>query len=176
MKNNTNIYDIDGELLRKADDNHEMTIEEAQERMKNYGKKAEEHPEKAEIYKTYIKNLSNYVFNKISQMSSDEFTEYVKKISPKVETSKEDIEKALNDVKESINDGETAEDTTDEVPTEHTGDNESNANEELGDAEIIERNDSDIHAQRTITQDDLLVEREGVKDTPMDEYVEYTEE
>ena len=69
MRNETNIYDIDGDLIRAAGDNHHMTIEEAQERMREYGKKAEEHPEKADIYREYIKNLSNYVYNKISAMS-----------------------------------------------------------------------------------------------------------
>lgn len=103
MKNYSNIYDIDNEIVREADDNHQMTIEEAQERMRKYGKKAEENPEKADIYRTYIRNLANYVYNKISQMSSDEFTEYVQKTIPQSQqTAPEDIEKALNEVSESI--------------------------------------------------------------------------
>lgn len=103
MKNTTNIYDIDGEIIRQADDNHKMTIEEAQERMKYYGKKAEEEPEKADIYRVYVRNLSNYVYNLISQMSQDEFSDYVSNtIQKPTETSSEEVEKALNEVVEDM--------------------------------------------------------------------------
>lgn len=81
MKNETNIYDIDGEIIRKAGDNHEMTIEEAQEKMKAYAKKAEDNPEKADVYRTYVRNLSNFVYNKLMMMSKDEFSDYVAKPS-----------------------------------------------------------------------------------------------
>ena len=63
MKNNTNIYDIDGELIRKAGDNHEFTIDEAKEKIENYKKKLEnldKDDSKASIYKTYIDNLQRY--------------------------------------------------------------------------------------------------------------------
>lgn len=103
MKNETNIYDIDGEIIREAGDNHKMTIEEAQKRMSDYAKKAEENPEKAEIYKSYIRNLSNYVYNLLSMMSKDEFTEYVSKTLPNsTKTKSEDVEKALNDMSEEL--------------------------------------------------------------------------
>lgn len=39
MKNNTNIYDVDGEIIRAAGDNHRFTIEEAQSKIKYYREK-----------------------------------------------------------------------------------------------------------------------------------------
>lgn len=98
MKNETNIYDIDGEIVRKAGDNHKMTIEEAQEKMRAYAKKAEDNPEKADVYRTYVRNLSNFVYNKLMMMSKDEFSDYVAKTLPKSakKTTAEEVENALN--------------------------------------------------------------------------------
>ena len=151
-----------------------MTIEEAQERMREYGKKAEEHPEKADIYREYIKNLSNYVYNKISAMSQEEFTEYVHKNMPKTEkTDQADIEKALNEL---ANDTETAGNPENEVQGTISGDSSSTTNEESGDDETVGRELSDIHEERTVSQSDLLVERPDSSPTVMDEYVSFTEE
>lgn len=36
MKNNTNIYDIDGEIIRQAGDNHQFSIDEAKEKIQHY--------------------------------------------------------------------------------------------------------------------------------------------
>lgn len=67
MNNVTNIYDIDGELIRTAGDNHEMTIDEAKEQLKKYEEKVKELTEtdpnnsKIVIYNNYIKNLASYI-------------------------------------------------------------------------------------------------------------------
>lgn len=68
MTNNTNIYDIDGNLLRAAGDNHEMTAEEAKAKIEEYQEKIkqlsdnEENAHKIGVYKTYIRNLQMYMF------------------------------------------------------------------------------------------------------------------
>jgi hypothetical protein len=36
MKNNSNIYDIDGNIIRPAEDNHRFTIDEAKEKVQFY--------------------------------------------------------------------------------------------------------------------------------------------
>lgn len=67
MNNVTNIYDIDGELIRTAGDNHEMTVDEAKEQLKKYEEKVKELTEtdpnnsKIVIYNNYIKNLASYI-------------------------------------------------------------------------------------------------------------------
>lgn len=186
MKNNSNIYDIDGELIRGIDDTHEWTIEEVQKKMENYRKKRDELPEndpKTAVYNTYLRNLGNYLVSL-----------YVNAPKPELETNKDAIRDAIqqlaNDVEgegttvdrkveqslvEHIqeklnNDTETGENTENEVSGSTPNDNKSTGNEESGDDEAIERPISDIHEERPTTQDSLLVERDGVVNN-MDEYV-----
>lgn len=66
-KPKTNIYDIDGKLIRKAGDNHQFTIEECQERIKYYLELLKalttEDPDyaiKASTYNQYVDNLVSY--------------------------------------------------------------------------------------------------------------------
>lgn len=171
MKTETNIYDINGEIIRQAGDNHEFTISEAQERLQHYRKlldaeKLAEEPDKKKIdtYNIYINNLANYVAYKMTQLSSDELAELIG-VNNLKKTDAEEINKALNDT-------ETIADTANEVPEKSTTDNtESNTDEKPGDDETIGRELSDIPEERPITQDDLLVERDDVK-TVMDEVIE----
>lgn len=60
MTNNSNIYDIDGEILREAGDTSELSVEEAQTRLEKYKEKAQkldENDPKLKVYTTYIHNL-----------------------------------------------------------------------------------------------------------------------
>ena len=76
MNNVTNIYDIDGELIRTAGDNHEMTIDEAKEQLKKYEEKVKELTEtdpsnsKIVIYNNYIKNLASYILTLYTKQSA----------------------------------------------------------------------------------------------------------
>ena len=174
MKTETNIYDINGEIIRQAGDNHEFTISEAQERLQHYRKlldaeKLAEEPDKKKIdtYNIYINNLANYVAYKMTQLSSDELADLIG-VNNLKKTDTEDINKTLNDT-------ETTTDTTDEVPDgQATEDTEGNTDEESGDAETVGRELSDVSEKRPLTQDDLLVERDNVT-TNMDEIVEVDE-
>lgn len=174
MKTETNIFDINGEIIRQAGDNHEFTISEAQERLQHYRKlldaeKLAEEPDKKKVdtYNIYIKNLANYVAYKMTQLSNDELAELIG-VNNLKKTDTEDINKALNDT-------ETTTDTTNEVPDgQVTEDTEDNTDEESGDAETVGRELSDVSEKRPLTQDDLLVERDNVI-TNMDEIVEVDE-
>lgn len=107
MKNNTNIYDIDGELIRKAGDNHEFTIDEAKEKIENYKKKLEnldKNDSKSSIYKTYIDNLQRYIFAQYSNMSSDKLIELFGTQNTK--TKEEDVTAALTELENDINEEE----------------------------------------------------------------------
>lgn len=183
MKNNANIYDIDGEIIRPAGDNHQWTIEEAKEKIQYYQEKikelsekenpTEEDTKKIGIYQDYCKNLMNFEWSKLMQMNQKDFTNYMStNLASKVgETSEEDVKEALNEVKNDIDAGEN---TTDEVQEASPNDNESITNEEPRDDEAVERVRSSVHEERPITQDSLLVERDGVVNN-MDEYVDYEE-
>lgn len=68
MNNYTNIYDIDGDLIRAAGNNKKLTIEEAQERIKNYiekikslDKESSDYLLKLNTYNQYVDNLANYI-------------------------------------------------------------------------------------------------------------------
>ena len=184
MKTNTNIYDIDGEIIRPAGDNHHFTIDEAKEKIQIYQAKIKELTEKEDkteedlkklaIYQDYCKNLMNYEWAELMKMDQKDFTNYMStNLAGKVgETSEEDVNKALNEIK---NDIEAGENTTDEVLEASPNDNESTTNEEPRDDETVERVRSSVHEERPITQDSLLVERDGVN-TVMDEYIEPIEE
>lgn len=173
MKNDTNIYDIDGEILRKAGDNEKMTLEEAENRIKKYKEKLEELDEndpKAAIYTDYIKNLNGYIIQLYSTTNKQDFIDKINKIS-----QEEQVKKALEDLENDIeNDGKTEGNTNNEIQGQTPGDNSSNADKELGNDEAIERSNSDVYEEGPKAQSDLLVERESVN-TVMDEYVPYEE-
>ena len=173
MNNNSNIYDIDGNIIRKADDNHKWTVDEVKEKIEYYRKKLQdlaEDDKKAVIYTTYMRNLSNYLFVLYSQMPAEQLQAEIN--AAKALSTDEQVKKAMEELSNSLeDDGTTAEGTTDEVPNEPTTDNESTTNEEPGDVTPIDGGDSNIHEERPISQSDLLVEREGVN-TVMDEYIE----
>jgi hypothetical protein len=176
MKNNSNIYDIDGELIRPIDDNHQWTIEEAKNRVNYYQEKiqqlnnkedkTEEDKQKIRIYTQYCTNLINYEWSKMMKMDPNDL---LNTISPK--TTEEDVNNALNELN---NDIETGDDTENSLSEQPTGDNEYTTNEELRDDEAIERSNSDVHEERSISQSDLLVERDNVTNN-MDEYVDFEE-
>ena len=77
MKNETNIYDIDGNIIRQAGDNHKMTIDEAKEKIEEYRKKllevGENHPN-AIKYATYMRNLSQYIASLYAKMTPEELS------------------------------------------------------------------------------------------------------
>lgn len=75
MQNDTNIYDINDELIREAGDNHKMTIEEAEERIKSYRDKLNDPNETEEnrtSYRTYVRNLQNYIANLYANLTKRE--------------------------------------------------------------------------------------------------------
>lgn len=173
MRNNTNIYDIDGELIRKADDLHKFTLDELRKKVDYYDKKLKEVDEnspKYMVYLTYKRNLASYIFqNHMSEIVQQYTKEHQdKSIDEQVKTAIEELQKEVD------NDGEAGEDTTAEVSNEYTTNNEGNTNTQSGDDEVIERTDSNISEESGESKGDILVERENVN-TVMDEYVDYEE-
>lgn len=112
MTTNSNIYDIDGELLRYSGDNDKMTIEEAQERIKSYQKKLNELSEKdpknpkLSIYNTYVKNLQSYVLNQY--ILHPELIPHVENVTS------EQIQNAIEELKAEVEAEEKKEEVMDE--------------------------------------------------------------
>jgi len=173
MNNNSNIYDVDGEIIRKYNDDHKWTVEEVKNKIEYYRNKLQnlaEDDKKAILYTTYMRNLSNYLFVLYSQMPAEQLQAEID--AAKAVTSDEQVRKAMEELANEVNNDEnTAESTTNEVPNEPTPDNEGTTDEEPGDVTPIDGGNSDIHEERPLSQSDLLVERNGVN-TVMDEYIE----
>lgn len=129
MKNNTNIYDIDGDLIRPAGDTHKMTIEEAQKRMEHYRKKLSEIKEtdkKAIYYATYMRNLSNYLMQQYMSMPQDKLQQLIDK-----HNTEESIKKAMEELQEEVDN--TPSDTVmdeyvdfEEIPAQNEDNTEQN--------------------------------------------------
>ena len=100
MKNNSNIYDIDGEILRESGNTEELSLEEAQKRLDSYQKKlnelAEKEPnsQKLSVYNTYIKNLQSYIFN--YYLLHPELMQQFSK------TTQDESQKAMEDLKKDV--------------------------------------------------------------------------
>lgn len=174
MKNNNNIYDIDGELIRNIDDLHGWTVDEAKQKVEYYQAKLKELPEgdpKRPIYENYIRNLNVYRLNLILKDPNT----FLKNVQVDNRTDEEKAVDALKElIEEANNDGDAETNTKDEISGETAGSDENTANEEPGDDVPVGRDDSDIHEERSVTQSDLLVPREEVN-TSMDEYVQFEE-
>lgn len=144
MKNNSNIYDIDGETVRRFDDVHRFTALEATNICKKYigkiqnlrskGNLTQDEQKKLAIYNTYCKNLQNYIQVQLMSMTKEEVEEYYKATIPQKpqETTQEQIEKAIEELK---NDTQTTENTTAEV----SGSQDPGSNEDDRDG-ITQRN------------------------------------
>ena len=179
MKNNSNIYDFNGDLIRAFDDTHKWTIEEAQEKIKEYQEKIKEVGEdskEAIIYATYIRNLTKYIWEQYAKMTPEEFAKHVE-IAKKERSTSEQVENAINELKKELedeNDRTTEESISNKIPGTIPGDNESNTNTEFGDDTAEQRESSDVHEEGPTAQSDLLVERTDVNNS-MDEYVTFEE-
>lgn len=113
----TNIYDIDGKLIRGTEDTHEWTIEEAQERIKYYvellkalNKEDKDYALKAATYNKYIDNLVSYTIRK--KLYKVKFTEEGPKIDTELPNVNIDtIETPMDDERIDIVDLEPIEET-----------------------------------------------------------------
>lgn len=114
MNNKSNIYDIDGDLIRGINDTHKLTVKEARKLVDKYKEKLDNLPEndpKRAVYTTYMRNLTSYVLGIYSTMSKEEIEEELKQVGVE-EATKEAVEKALNELKESV-----SEETEEPKPT-----------------------------------------------------------
>lgn len=179
MNNNSNIYDIDGELIRHIDDTHKWTVEEVKNKIEYYRTKLQdlaEDDKKAVIYATYMRNLSNYLFILYSQMPAEQLNAEINAAKKVIEA--EQVKKAMDELANEVNnDGKTTENTTNEVSNESAENNENPTDEKSGNVTPIERRNSDIHEERPVPESDIL--EQGSPETvtdEMDEYVDFEEE
>ena len=104
MTNNSNIYDIDGNLIRSINDTHKWTVKECQDKIEEYRKKILEIGEKdpkSVVYATYMRNLTQYIMVLYSNMTAEELNAEIENAKKQISTEeqvKEAIEQLKNDV------------------------------------------------------------------------------
>lgn len=147
MNNYTNIYDIDGNIIRKAGDNHKFTIEEVEKMVDDLTEKVKNNPDN-DVYKVYLNNAHKWLFNMYNNMN------------------KEDLMKRLDLVKDSINDAKTA-------AAEAESDKLAEINESIEQLKREYESDMDTEVESSISEP--VETLEDPKPTVMDEYVDYEE-
>lgn len=88
MSKFSNIYDIDGNIIRRADQGP-FTIEETEQLVDDLAKKVQEHPDN-QVYKVYLNNAQKWLSMLYNNMS------------------KEDLMKRLNLIKDSVEEAKSA--------------------------------------------------------------------
>jgi len=124
MSKFSNIYDIDGELIRRGDQGA-FTLEETEELVDKLTKKVQENPDN-EVYKVYLNNAQKWLFKLYNEMSkedlmkrmtflTDTVTEAKSKASEAEQKQIEEINKAIEELKTAYdNESETTEMATPE--------------------------------------------------------------
>lgn len=88
MKNDTNIYDIDGNIIRKAGDNHRFTIEEVEKLVDDLTEKVKQNPDN-DVYKVYLDNAHKWLMYMYNNMSKEEIAKRLSFFKDSVEQAKD---------------------------------------------------------------------------------------
>ena len=117
MKNFSNIYDIDGNIIRKAGDTHKFTIEEVEKLVDDLTKKVQDNPDN-EVYKVYLNNAHKWLYNMYNNMSTKDIMERISALQNNIQDAKDDINDAE---KEQLN---AISEAMEQLKTEYDKDNE----------------------------------------------------
>lgn len=113
MKNYTNIYDIDGNIIRKAGDNHKFTVEEIEKLVDDLTEKVKNNPDN-EVYKVYLSNATKWLYNMYNNMKQEDVLSRLSMINNQIDEAKkelneaesaqlDEISKAVEELKEKYN-------------------------------------------------------------------------
>lgn len=108
----SNIYDIDGELIRRGDQGA-FTLEETEELVDKLTKKVKENPDN-EVYKVYLNNAQKWLFKLYNNMSREDLMKRMTFLQTSVDDAKnaaneaeqaelEEINKAIEELKNEYN-------------------------------------------------------------------------
>ena len=93
MKNYSNIYDVDGNIIRKAGDNHKFTIEEVEKLVDDLTQKVQENPDN-QVYKVYLNNAQKWLFNMYNSMSTEDIKARISALQNNIQDAKDDLNEA----------------------------------------------------------------------------------
>lgn len=93
MNNYTNIYDIDGNIIRKAGDNHKFTIEEVEKLVDELTEKVQKNPDN-QVYKVYLNNAHKWLYNMYNSMSTEDIKARISALQNNIQDAKNDLNEA----------------------------------------------------------------------------------
>jgi len=153
-----NIYDIDGNIIRKAGEGR-FTIEETEQLVDDLTKKVQENPDN-EVYKVYLNNAQKWLMHLYDNMSREDLMKRMSIIQDSIkdanneatsaeQTMLDEVNKAVEELKKEYENENTESDI---APTEpETG----------GEPELAEEVEQPVEESAPLTQEDMLVERDS---------------
>lgn len=101
MSKFSNIYDIDGELIRRGDQGA-FTLEETEELVDKLTKKVQENPDN-KVYKVYLNNAQKWLFKLYNEMSKEDLMKRMTFLTDTVDEAKSKASEAEQKQIEEIN-------------------------------------------------------------------------
>ena len=93
MNNYTNIYDVDGNIIRKAGDNHKFTLEEVEKLVDDLTQKVQENPDN-QVYRVYLNNAHKWLYNMYNNMSKEDIAKRLSLIQNNIQEAKNELNDA----------------------------------------------------------------------------------
>ena len=97
----SNIYDIDGNIIRRADQGP-FTIEETEKLVDELTKKVQENPDN-QVYKVYLNNAQKWLFKLYNNMSREELMNRMSFVQNSIDEAKSEASEAEQKQLEEIN-------------------------------------------------------------------------
>lgn len=101
MSKFSNIYDIDGNLIRRGDQGP-FTLEETEELVDKLTQKVKDNPDN-EVYKVYLNNAQKWLFKLYNEMNKDELMKRMSFLQNSIDEAKTDASEAEQRQLEEIN-------------------------------------------------------------------------
>ena len=142
-----NIYDIDGNIIRKAGEGR-FTIEETEQLVDELTKKVQENPDN-EVYKVYLNNAQKWLMHLYDSMSREELMKRMSFLNNSIQEAKDEATEADKEVLDKVTEA------MEELKKEYEAEEGTGEGAEL--AEEVER---PVEEPTPLTQEDMLVERD----------------
>ena len=139
MNNYTNIYDIDGNIIRKAGDNHKFTLEEVEKLVDDLTEKVRQNPDN-QVYKVYLNNAQKWLFNMYNSMSTEDLKQRISLLQNTIQDAKDNAneleQKNLEEVNKIMDEFKAQYDEKQEEVTENERDKEDICTLHSGESEV----------------------------------------
>ena len=139
MNNYTNIYDVDGNIIRKAGDNHKFTLEEVEKLVDDLTEKVRQNPDN-QVYKVYLNNAQKWLFNMYNNMSTEDLKKRISLLQDTIQEGKDNAneleQKNLEEINKIMDEFKAQYDEKPEEITENERDKEDICTLHSGEPEV----------------------------------------